>query len=186
MIKASDGIQWHPIARVDKYDTASVDYAARKSGLAVPRSHEMQAFTTPFESIEIEGNALTTVGLNRLTAVMIGANTGTMDSTRVRLGVGDNATAFALGDTALSTGANAYYRVMDATYPTQANGVMTFAASFATGEANFAWACWGLDLGTATVTSSGTVNAVLVNRKVAALGTKASGTWVLTVSVTFS
>ena len=82
--------------------------------------------------------------------------------------------------------ANRQFKVMDATYPSASGGVVTARSTFATGEANFVWNEWGLDIGTPTVTDGTTVNAVLLNRKVESLGTKVSGSWVLTVSVTFA
>jgi hypothetical protein len=181
-----DTLQWNPVARIEKYDNEAVQWVRDSLGVERPTGDQLSLLASPWEVLTVPGNALTTAGLDRIGNLIIGATANGMDSTRVRLGVGDDSTAYAAGDSDLSTGANQYYRVMDATYPQQSNGVLTFKASFATGEANFAWQCWGLDIGTATVTSSGTVSAILVNRKVASLGTKASGTWVLTVTVTFS
>jgi hypothetical protein len=62
------------------------------------------------------------------------------------------------------------------------------AATFGTADGNFAWNEWGSDVGTATVTSSNTVNAVLLNHKTSiAQGTKASGqTWSATATITLS
>jgi hypothetical protein len=58
---------------------------------------------------------------------------------------------------------------------------------FGTADGNFAWQEWGIDIGTATVSSGNTVNAVLLNRKVASNGTKASGqTWTATATITIS
>jgi hypothetical protein len=59
-------------------------------------------------------------------------------------------------------------------------------ATFATGDGNFVWAEVASDIGTATVTSGNTVNATMLNRFVQALGTKASGSWVLTETITIS
>lgn len=176
-------IRWSPRALVSKYDKEQVDYVSRRIAEAEPSGDQLSAFCTPYESIEVEGNLLTTAGLTRITALIIGTLSTTLDSTRVRLGVGDSSTAAAVGDTDLGT--NKYYRVMDATYPQASAGVLTFQSSFGSSDGNFAWQCWGLDVGTATVSSSSTV-ATLVNRKVSSLGTKSSGTWVLTVTVTFS
>jgi hypothetical protein len=65
--------------------------------------------------------------------------------------------------------------------------VIQAVAVFGTADGNFAWEEWGLDVGTATVTAGTTVNAVLLNRKVASNGTKASGqTWTATATITFS
>lgn len=181
-----DSLKWSPVARVEKYDEDAVRWVQNNLGVQRVSGNQLALLASPYEVLTVAGNALTTAGLDRIGNLIIGATANGMDSTRVRLGVGDDTTAFAAGDSDLSTGSNQYYRVMDATYPQQSNGVLTFRSSFATGEANFAWQNWGLDIGTATVTSGATANAVLVNRKVASLGTKASGTWVLTVTVTFS
>lgn len=181
------GIRWSPVARVDKYDAEMVEYVREQTGMRNPTGDALAHFVRPWESRIVPGNLLTTSGLDRLTKLLI--NTGSpqaLTSTAVRLGVGDDSTAAAVGDSDLSTGSNQYYRVMDATYPQQANGVVTFKATFGDSDANFAWNSWGIDVGTPTVTSSGTVAALLFNRKVASLGTKTSGTWTLTVTVTFS
>ena len=75
---------------------------------------------------------------------------------------------------------------MDATFPTTSNGVITFKSTYASGEANFVWNEWCVDIGTPTVTDGTTVNALMLNRKVASLGTKASGSWVLTATITLA
>jgi hypothetical protein len=74
-------------------------------------------------------------------------------------------------------------KAMDATYPqhtdttgTAGSKTITFRSTFASADANQAWAEWGIDNGTR-----------LLNRKVAANGTKASGqTWQFTVTVTIA
>jgi hypothetical protein len=182
VLSAGSGVRWKPTAVVSKYDDDQVAYVSRLAG-PNPDGASLSRYCTPYETIESEGNLLTTAGVTRITGLIIGTLSTTLDSTRVRLGVGDSATAATVADTDLGT--NKYYRVMDATYPQAAAGVLTFTSSFGSSDGNYAWQCWGLDVGTATVTSSATV-ATLVNRKVSSLGTKSSGTWVLTVTVTFA
>lgn len=179
-------MKWAPVARVDKYDPDQVDYVRRESGLLDPDGDTLARYVKPYDSVEAVGNGLTTAGLNRMTAVLIGSNLNTLDSTRARLGVGDDVTAFNVADVDLSTGANQFYRVLDATYPQQANGAMSFKATYADAEANFAWQCWGIDVGAPPVASGAGVNPVLINRKVTPFGTKASGSWVLSVSITLA
>lgn len=158
------GLKWKPVATVDKYD---------ENGMFV-------------ESITIEGNLIVTAGLAYFTNRIIGGGNAALDSTHVRLGVGDDATAAVVGDTDLSTGSNQYYRVMDSTYPQNSAAVMTFKSTFGSGVGNFAWNCWGLDfVSGGSASSSGTVTS-LMNRKVASLGTKSGGDWILTVTVTLS
>jgi hypothetical protein len=95
-----------------------------------------------------------------------------------------------VGDTDLGAAAgaaNRWFQIMDATYPSASAAVVTYKSSFATGDGNYAWNEWGLDIAAPTVTSSAVVGACLFNHKTsAALGTKASGVWALTVTVTFS
>lgn len=181
-----DIARWHPIATVEKYSQGAVDYVRSETGIYEPSGDVLARYVKPYDVVGITGNLLTTVGLDRLTNLLIGGGGQALTATSCRLGVGDDVTAAAVADNDLSTTTNQYYRVMDATYPQQSNGVVTFKSTFGGSDANFAWQCWGVDVGTPTVTSSGTVAGTLFNRKVASMGTKASGTWTLTVTVTFS
>ena len=93
------------------------------------------------------------------------------------LGVGDNSTAFAQGQTDLQAATNKLRKAMDATYPTRSSGTLTFRSTFATTDANFAWNEWGVF----DASSSGT----MYGRKQEALGTKTSAqTWQLTATIT--
>lgn len=182
-----ESIKWMPRARVDKYEQEGVEFVQRKTGILAPSADVLEHFgVRPYESREVEGNLLTTAGLTRLTALLT-ANGGTqaMTNTSVRLGVGDGAGGAAVGDTNLG-GTNKWFQIMDATYPSSAAGVVTYKATVGNSDGNFAWNEWGLDIGTPTVASSNTVGPCFFNHKTsAALGTKASGSWALTVTVTF-
>jgi hypothetical protein len=159
-----EGMLWKPVATVTKFD----DDGNFRDEITVP------------------GNLIVTAGLAYFTNRIIGGGNAALDSTHVRLGVGDDATAAVVGDTDLSTTTNQYYRVMDSTYPQNAAAVMTFKSTFGSGVGNFAWNCWGLDfVSGGSASSSGTVTS-LMNRKVASLGTKSGGDWILTVTVTLS
>ncbi len=177
-------LRWKVHFHVDKYS----DDQAGLLGLASPTGDDFElARIRPYAVTDTPGNLLTTAGLNRLTSLLIGAGGQALTNTACRIGVGNSATAEAVGNTDLSAAAgsaNRQFKVMDATYPTQANGVVTLRSSFATGEANFVWAEWGVDVGTPTVTDGTTVAALLFNRKVQAQGTKVSGVWVATATVT--
>jgi hypothetical protein len=186
---AHDGIKWSPVAVVQKYDDDQVAYVARKSGMVVPDGRTLESLVTPYETLESVGNLLTTNGLNRITSLIIGGGGQAATNTSARTGVGNSATAAAVGNVdlqAVAGSGNRQFNVMEATYPQQSNGVMTFRSSFATGEANFTWSEWCIDIGTPTVTAGTTVNAIMLNRKVEALGAKTSGTWVLTTTITLS
>jgi len=188
---ASDSIHWAPVALVEKWDDDQLRYVQRRSGLLTPAADDFHAAgVRPYETVEAVGNLLTTAGLNRITSLIIAAGGQAATNTSARLGVGNSTTAAAVGQTDLQAAAgaaNRQFKIMDATYPTQSNGVLTFKSTFPTTEANFAWEEWCVDIGTPTVADGTTVNALMLNRKVQALGTKTSaGTWALTATVTLS
>jgi hypothetical protein len=70
-------------------------------------------------------------------------------------------------------------KAMDATFPSIAGAVITYQATFATGDANWAWNEWGVF----NAASAGT----MFQRKVESLGTKTSAqTWQFNVAITVS
>lgn len=170
-IAARDGILWRPVLTVEKYhgDDLTVD---------------------PYEVVVSPGNLLTTAGLTRITSLITAAGGQGATNTSSRIGVGNSSTAEAVGQTDLQAAAgasNRYFMTMDATFPTTSAGVITWKATFGTADGNFAWNEWCIDIGTPTVTAGTTVNATMLNRKVASLGTKTSaGTWVATATITLS
>lgn len=140
----------------------------------------------PEEVVEVAGNLLLNAGIQRLEDLLIGAGGTAFNNANSRLGVGNSNTAEVATQTDLSAAAgaaNRQFKVMNATFPSRAVNVISWASDFLTGEANFAWAEWGIDNGTVTGT---TVTAPMLNRKVAALGTKATGTWTLTGTLTIT
>lgn len=184
-----DAVKWHAHARVEKFSGDQVAWVAAKTGIPVPSGDLLAQYAKP-EIVDSDGNLLTTAGLTRLTSLLTAGGGQALTNTATRLGVGNGSGTAAVGDTDLSAAAgsaNRWFQVMDATYPSTAAGVTTAKATFATGDGNFVWAEWGLDVGTPTVTSGNTVAACLFNHKTsAALGTKTSGAWALTVTVTIS
>lgn len=94
------------------------------------------------------------------------------------LGVGDSNTAFAATQTDLVASTNKLRKAMVSTYPQIADNVITFKSTFGSSDANFTWAEWGVF----NASSAGT----MLSRKVEALGTKTTGTWVLTITETVS
>jgi hypothetical protein len=122
---------------------------------------------------------LTNAGRDLIAADVIGESVTEFNNANGHLGVGDSATAFAVGQTDLQAGANKLRRAMEATFPTRATNVVTARSLFATGDANFAWNEWGWF----NASSAGT----MMSRKVEALGTKASTqSWQLTATLTFN
>lgn len=94
------------------------------------------------------------------------------------LGVGDSATAFDAAHTDLQASPNKLRKAMDATYPQRTANAVAFRSTFATTDANWAWAEWGV--------FNATSGSQMLQRKVEALGTKTSAaSWQLTVTLTF-
>jgi hypothetical protein len=138
----------------------------------------------PFEVVKDEGNLLLIGGVSLLWELATGNRAAGaleyLNNANARIGVGTSSTAEADTDTTLTAKVT---KAMDATYPqhtdstgTSASKTITFRSTFASADANQAWAEWGIDNGTRQL-----------NRKVAANGTKASGqTWQFTVTVTIA
>jgi hypothetical protein len=165
---------WGVETIVEKYDG---DYTAE----------EIQRLgIKPVEVVRSTGNLLMNAGAQRLIDQLIGATTLPFDNTHARLGVGNSSTAAVATHTDLQAAAgagNRQFKMVDATFPSRASQTVTFKATFAAGEAQFAWLEWCIDRGTADGT---TVTAPMFNRKVpvGGLGTKGAVSWALTVTIT--
>lgn len=156
----NEGLRIRGRWRVEKFH----DEAARAAG-------------TPFAVEEFE-NILVTAGLAELGKLLTGTGTPTaFNAANAYIGVGDSASAAAVGQTDLQ-GASKARAAMVATYPlTPAAGVYTWRADFGAGVANFAWAEFGLF----NAAAAGT----MLNRGVSAQGTKTAGqVWTATLTVT--
>lgn len=121
--------------------------------------------------------ALTTAGRNFIAEAIINYDTPTFfDNSNAYIGVGDSTTAFNAAHTDLQAATNKLRKAMESTYPQISTNELTFKSSFGSSDANFAWAEWAVF----NASSSGT----MLTRKVEALGTKSSGTWVITCTLT--
>ena len=122
--------------------------------------------------------ALTNAGRDFIAAAIMNDGPPTFfTNANARIGVGDSTTAFSADHTDLQAATNKVRVAMESTYPQITNNALTFRSEFGTAVGNFAWQEWGVF----NAASEG----VMLNRKVEALGTKASGsTWVLTVTIT--
>jgi len=201
--RVRDGARWTVHAHVDKWSDDATEWVAKRSGLLIPGQrvarrgpqaptarHFEALRVRPDEVVDRPGNLLVTAGLTRLMSLLNGAGGQAATNTATRLGTGNGAGTAAAGDTDLSAAAgsaNRWFQIMDATFPSVAANVLTAKATFATGDGNYAWNEWGLDIGTPTVSSSAVAAATLLNHKTsAALGTKTSGSWALTVTITIT
>ena len=194
--RGHDGINWHAHALVQKYTDRQVDWARRASGITEPPGALLQRHCGEPEDgyAEADGNLLVTVGLDAITKLLTNISSPQAFSgpTRAIVGVGATSTTATTADTALGAdGGSAYYQGCDTSNPTQANGVITTVATFTTGNANFAWAEWCWATCTGSITPGATLASVatgtkLWNHKIQSLGTKVSGSWVLTTTITIS
>lgn len=174
-IVLNDDIKWRVRWQVEKFegDFAS-DAEIREAGVE------------PYEVIEGEGNLLVFGGASALWDLLIGAaNVAAYSNANAHIGVGDSSTAAAATQTDLQAATNKLRKAMEASYPDHTDGTadgaddIVFRSVFGTSEANFAWEEWA-------VFNHATTGRML-NRKVASLGTKASGsTWTFTVTLTLS
>ncbi len=174
-----EGMQWLPVAKVDKYADDQVEYVRANTGLRQPEGAALARFCKPYDSVEVVGMPFTIWGLDRFSAVLIGGPTGTLDSTRIRLGIGSDITDYDPGVFDSGIASDSCFRIMDTTYPHQSNGVSMFKSTFGQTDGNFEWNHWSLDVSTANMSAAQT--AVLFHREMG-LGLKKSGTWVLTVT----
>lgn len=182
-----EGFSWHCEWDIARWDQEMVQWAQARIGHE-PTGDELRALIAPYSESHVDGNLLTTAGLGRI-ATLVTAGTGNLiSSTTARVGVGNGAGSAVIGDTDLGAAAGSTNRWFNLCTVTIPSNVWTFASSFASADGNFAWNEFGIDIGTATVTASATVNAVLLNHKTSiAQGTKASGqVWSATATITIS
>lgn len=187
--------RWDAHAKIAKYSAAQVAHATAQLGYE-PAGHKLSLmFRDPEDGVTEEpGNLLVTVGLNLITALIEGGAGTPFAHADAIVGVGTSTTTATVADTALGADntANAFYQQADSSNPTQANGVITCVSTFGTSSANFAWQEWCLATGSGGITpgdhlSAAATSVVMLNHKVASLGTKGSGSsWVFTATVTIS
>lgn len=122
--------------------------------------------------------ALVNLARDMAADAIIGGSTYTKyNNANAYLGVGNGTTAFSAAHTDLQ-GASKTRKAMDATYPSRAANVVTYRATFATTDANYAWE----EVGVFNAAAAGE----MMSRNVTTLGTKTSAaSWVLTHTQTW-
>lgn len=182
-----DGVRWRVKWELRKYaDPFGFIGEALQAGAPV------EDFSAD-EIIEREGNLLMYGGASCLWQGLLGNMTGTagqaltkFDNANAAIGVGDSTTAEAATQNDLQAATNKLRVAMDATFPSHTDGAtspaatITFRSTFGSGQANWAWQEWGVFNSPTAATGR------MLNRKVESLGTKASGTWTLTVTVSLA
>jgi hypothetical protein len=184
-----DSFKWWPTIEVAKFNPEITREVTEHLGYEPVLADFERLGIAPDEIVTAEGNELTTAGLNRLASLFTGTGQG-FSLTNSVIGVGNGTTGFLPAQTDL-TGASKYFQ-STGTGPADGvsvtGAVITAIATFTGANANFAWEEWCWVATDAAKTSGATKpNGVMMNRKVQALGTKASGaSWTLTTTVTLS
>ncbi len=177
-----EALSYRTVWLCEKWSEDAIDFARGK--LALPSDAEISSAALrtlgvgPEMVEERVGNLLLNEGIQTLLDLLIGAGGTVFNNANARIGVGDSTTAEAATQTDLQAGVNKLYKGMNATYPSRVAQTVSWQADFTSGEANFAWQEWTIDNGAGA--------GINLNRKVQSFGTKATGTWTLTGSVTLS
>ena len=133
-----------------------------------------------YERVERVGNLLLNEGITALQNLLTGAAETAFSNANAHIGVGDDNTAAAAGQTGLQAATNLLYKAVEAGYPSISAQTTTWRAIFGSSEANFAWNEF-------TVASGNSNAADNLNRLVSAQGTKTSGqTWTVDLDITWS
>lgn len=160
----SEHSQWRVEWRVEKW----LDTAKKLAGFA------------PDDVCIATQNIILDGGANEMLKLITGTGGTAYSNANARIVVGTSNTAENSAQTGvIASGSNIASAVMDSGYPAVSDRQAVFRATFGDDSANFDWNEFCIMNG---ITSS----AIALNRKVANLGTKSTGTWTLqiTVSVT--
>ena len=165
-----DTKDWGVVATVEKGNVAS----DRAKGLP------------PDDTITTEANLLLNGGIQNLLDLLCGLGSVTVYGTGSYIGVGTSTSAAAAGQAGLQAGTSARdYQAMESGFPDRTDQTMTWKSVWGSAEGNFAWEEWSIR--SASSGTGGEATGPALNRKVASLGTKASGSeWTLTVTITVS
>jgi len=178
MTAGHEAVQWRCLTTVRKFEADIEEYRRRHGQGEGERLFALER--RPFEERVIEGNLLLQEGIQALFTLLTGGSETAFNNANARIGVGDGTAAAVDTQTDLQ-GSNKAYKAMDTSYPivgALAAKKVTFRASFGSTEGNFAWQEWVVDNGASA--------AKTLNRKVESLGTKTTGTWMVTVDISLA
>ena len=163
----SEHVAWEVRWRVEKFMSKTME--------AVLNSGEK-----PYEVCEDVQNIILDTGANEMLKLIGGVSGGVaFSAANAKIYVGDDATAEAASQTGVLATTNKAYAGMDSGYPSVSGRTIVFRASFDDSTANFAWR-------ESAVTNGSGVGAISMNRKVASLGTKVTGTWTLQITISLT
>ena len=162
--ETTDSKTWGVLATVEKWHSEA-DFLA---GLE------------PDDVVSVPDNLLLNDGITLLLNLLCGLGGTAYSSGNAYIGVGDSSTTAAASQDALQASSNKSFKGMESSYPSVSGQTATFRSIWASGEGNHAWNEW-------SISNSNSDSGTNLNRKVASLGTKASGSsWTLTVTITVS
>lgn len=160
----SEHSQWRVEWKVEKW----MDTARKLAGFA-PDEIACEA-----QNIILDG------GATEMLKLITGTGGSAFSAANSYIYIGTDSTAENAAQTGvIAQGANRAYAPMDTGFPTVNGRQMVFRASFGDDAANFAW-------NEAAITNGTGANAIAMNRKVAALGTKTTGTWTLQITISLT
>jgi hypothetical protein len=182
-LEIADSFHWSFGWLCEKWSEEAVIFARKKLGVeknvGIGSDQLRKLIGIPDIGVaEVHGNLLLNEGIQTMLDLLIGAGGTVYSNANAQLGVGDSSTAEAATQTDLQAATNKLWKAMNATFPSRATQTLTFQSDFLTAEANYVW-------NEASIRNGGTADKNL-NRKVASLGTKTTGTWTLTGTVTVS
>lgn len=166
----------------EKWSGEATNFIRKKLGLEKfePVTSQLlrKIIGSPEEIVVVDGNLMLNEGIQLVLDLMMGAAGTPYNNANSRIGIGDSSAAEDAAQTDLQAAANKTYKGMNAGFPSRAAQTVTFQADFLDADANYDWAEWVIDNGAAPGKT--------LNRKVAVLGTKATGTWTMGGEVTLS
>lgn len=181
---------------VRRWDAEQTSWVRERTGIEPDARHFDMYGVKPYSVTEdFDTNLIVHAGWAALLGGIAGTSIGTKFSgTAGRIGVGTSSTAATAADVQLGgdTGGastTSYYQLVSGApviTTTTAPATLVFAATFGTGNANFAWNEFGIDNGTASSVTTTSTGYVFINHGISAQGTKASGqTWNITATLNF-
>lgn len=183
--RAVDHGLWRPMWSIDKFrDRKDRVSKAGRDGVSVAEIRRQ--WPDLFQDrLVFPGNCLLNEGIDELWSLVCGTGGVKFDHDNAYIGVGDDATAATAAQVKLCAELNTtdfLYVVMDTSYPTYGSAQKaTWRSTFGSAAMNDVWAEVTVANGDEGVGHDN------LNRKVQAMGTKASGTtWIATLEITLA
>lgn len=140
-------------------------------------TEEKLAGIKPYEVVHSGQNMVLDNGANEMLKLICGAGTP-YNNANAKVYVGTDASAENPSQTGVqATGVNQSFASMDTGYPVVQGRTATFRGTFGEESANFDWR-------EASIVNGTGANAIALNRKVSAMGTKNGGTWTMQIIIT--